>query len=54
MATANYRQAIPSRRLVPFILTNLALQGYLLSAKLEEQDGDEDDTMWIIASLEAA
>ena len=45
-----HREEIPTRRLVPFTLTRLALEGYRLSARLEESAGDDRDTMLILAT----
>ena len=50
VATETYRKDIPSRRLVPFILTRLALDGYRLSATLEDSNGDAAGTMLILAT----
>ena len=50
VATETDRKEIPSRRLVPFMLTRLALDGYRLSATLEDSDGDAAGTMLILAT----
>lgn len=52
VAIDKYREAIPTRRLVPFTLTRLALSGYRLSAQLES--GGDDDTMLILATQEGS
>ena len=54
VATEKHREVIPTRRLVPFTLTQLALKGYYLTTQLEKPTGDEIGTMLILASMETA
>ena len=49
VATETYRKEIPSRRLVPFVLTRLALDGYRLSATIEDSAAAAG-TMLILAT----
>ena len=50
VATETYRKEIPSRRLVPFVLTRLALDGYRLSATIEDSAAAAAGTMLILAT----
>ena len=52
VATDEYRETIPTRRLVPFMLTRLALDGYRMSAQLECDDSSDDGIMLILATQE--
>ena len=52
VALETRREKIQTRRLVPFTLARLALDGYRLSARLEESTGDDRDTMLILATQE--
>lgn len=54
VATEEHREVIPTRRLVPFTLTQLALAGYHLTTRLEKPTDDEIGTMLILASMETA